>query len=1063
MNFKAKLSRVAIAVALSAGLSSAALAQQTSSGIRGTILDPAGAPEAGVDITVTHLPSGTRRTVTTNEDGNYTIQGLRVGGPYKVTIDSKEFEDQTLDGLFLQLGQFEKINRKLNSNDVEVITVSGSSTGSYYENIGASSYFGEEAILGQSGLTRDIKDVIRANPLVSVGTGGSRELSIAGNNPRFNSITVDGISQNDNFGLNGGGFPTQRSPFPLDALDQITVDTVPFTAKQGGFTGGLINAVFKSGTNEVSGNFFYEKIGDELAGDTVDSRGNDTEITFGEVTYGATFGAPIIKDKLFFFGAYQKLDIDTALEWGPAGAGFPNDTDITLDEINEVINIAQNVYSLSSDQVGGFEASPVEEDESIVAKLDWNINDYHRASLTYQYNKGNVTANLTNNNGTLTLSSGFYNRSDELQNYSAKLYSDWSDNFSTEIAFNVQDVDNGQVSFSDIGSVTIEEVGELESDVEFGTDPSRHANKLSSKNTTFRIDANYLWDDHNIEFGIENQSLEVFNIFLQNSKGTVVFEGLENFRNGLAASYDYQNGIANNPANAAAEFTNDTLMLYVQDTWDINDDLTLSLGVRYERFSSDDRPEFNEASFARTGVRNDATFDGRDVVLPRFSFNYAFNDDVTLRGGIGMFAGGQPNVWLGNSFSQAGVNSGQFQAQDVQITGADITGVLPAASAAIPGTVDELLASGAEGVVSLLDPDFDIPTDIRSQIGVDYVFDIPGIGEQFTWSTEYIYTDRDDAPHWIDVSLPGISQSPTSGGSTALTATGQTLYVDDDENRDLMLTNSSGGRSNIITTSLNKSWEQGVSMSLSYAYQDITEANQGTSSTSQSNYRFSPQINRNDALLGTGRFETEHRLVASIGYKTEFFSGYETNFNLFFERRSGRPISYTAAMDRGLLEFGSDEFRNAAFSPEFNSGNYLAYIPDVNDPNVVYASPELEAELQASIAQAGLAGYAGGFVPKGAASEPWITTLDLSVTQEIPGLMEGHKGRLIFIVDNLLNLVDSSAGRVKTSNFGTFRLYDVDTLDSQGRYVIDRVRDDSTAFDSDDSTWRIKIGISYDF
>ncbi len=1055
-----RFSRMAVAVAMAVGISTSAVAQETSGGVRGVITTPTGQPAANVSVVVTHIPSGTRRTVTTNEAGAYQVRGLRVGGPYKVTIDSDQYRDQDIEGLFLQLGEVERVSAQLEDESVERILVTSSAPA--FSNTATSSYFGEAAIAGQAGLTRDIKDVIRANPLVSSLTDGARQLTIAGNNPRFNSITVDGISQNDNFGLNNGGFPTQRSPLPLDALEQITVDVAPFDVKQSGFSGGLINAVFKSGTNEFHGSAFFERISDSLAASSVRStagfnQGQDVDVLpFEEKTYGFSLGGPIIKDKLFFFTSYQMLDAPRSLEFGPAGSNAPNQTITTAAEAQEVIDIARTVYGLTDDQIGSTTASPIEEDESLVVKLDWNINDYHRASFTYQFNEGNNTRNLTNDDDELILSSAFYNTTEELNNFSVKLYSDWTDSFSTELAFNVQDVENRQTSFSEIADVFIEELpsgGELS----FGSDENRHANNLDTEKTTIRATAQYLLDEHNIEFGVEYSQLEINNIFLPGSRGVIRFDNLEDFRNLQAAEYSYTNGIGNDPSVAAGIFDLDTLSIFAQDSWDITDKLTINAGLRYERITTSDEPLFNQNSFNRTGRNNSENIDGVDILLPRIGFNYEVNDLVTVYGGFGRYAGGQPNVWISNAFSQAGVNTGEVELDNILLSPGDIASVRQEALDAIPNSTDEVLAAGIDGPVSLIDEDFELPNDYRYQLAVDYLVDIPFLGDGFVWTNEFLFIDRRDSAFWVDASLPGISESPTSGGTVTTILDGQLqLFNDDDEQTDLLLTNTGdGGESKIFSTSLSKNWDNGWSFSASYANQDVTEANPGTSSTARSNFRFSPQINRNEPFVGTGRFEIEHRLVANIGYSTEFFSGYETNFNLFFERRSGNTLTYTANYDRGLLD--------STLSPGFDSGTFLPYIPTVDDPNVVFTDPAFAAELQQSIADAGLLGSAGGFASKGTDRTPYVTTMDLSITQEIPGFVKGHKGRLTLIIDNLINLIDSSSGRVADSQFGTLRLYDVDSIDDQGRLVIDRIRDDGLRFDTDDSVWRIKLGISYNF
>ena len=364
----------------------------------------------------------------------------------------------------------------------------------------------------------------------------------------------------------------------------------------------------------------------------------------------------------------------------------------------------------------------------------------------------------------------------------------------------------------------------------------------------------------------------------------------------------------------------------------------------------------------------------------------------------------------------------------------------------------------------MVDPDYKLPSDWRYQLAADYVFDIPGVGDNFAWTSEVLYIKKQDSSFWKDASLSDADFYRVAADGKRI------IYRDTDTRRDTMLTNADGGRSIILSTSLGKEWDNGVSVTTSYAHQDITEVNPGTSSTAHSNYRYSDGINRNVAAdqLGTAAFQVEHRFVVNLGYNTELFEGYETNINLFFERRSGNPVTISTNFDSRVL---SNDVKDVdgkllyveGLSPESTAGDYTTYIPTADDANVVYTDPALQAELMAAINERGLAGYAGGYAPKGSATSPWVTTLDLSVQQEIPGFMEGHKGKIYFVVDNLLNLIDSSAGKVVDNEFGTLRLYDVDSIDSQGRYVIDRVRDDGNRFNAEESAWKIKIGVRYDF
>ena len=226
--FNSTFKRTALAAAIAMGLSGAAFAQETSSSMRGVITGPQGNPAANTKVVIIHQPTGTVNEFTTNEDGVFSAKGLRVGGPYQVILDSDKYRDAVLEGVYLDLGDTFRVSRQLESADMERLVVSGSAI--MMESGGASSSFGEDTIDNMPSFNRDLKDVARINPLVTIN--GSGEMTIAGGDPRMNSVTVDGIGQNDDFGLNYGGYPTEQPPVSLSAIEQISVDAAPFSVKK---------------------------------------------------------------------------------------------------------------------------------------------------------------------------------------------------------------------------------------------------------------------------------------------------------------------------------------------------------------------------------------------------------------------------------------------------------------------------------------------------------------------------------------------------------------------------------------------------------------------------------------------------------------------------------------------------------------------------------------------------------------------------------------------------------------------------------------------------------------
>jgi hypothetical protein len=1041
-----RLSLISGAVIFALGLSTSAMANDTSSAIRGSIVNSTGAISVNASIEILHEPSGTKTVTTSNESGNFSSKGLRVGGPYIIKVTGKNGVNVYKD-IYLTLGDTFRLNAELKSvNDVERISVTGNQI--FSNNIGSNSYFGADDITNAPSFNRDIKDIVRNNPL-AVLSSKDGELSVAGTNPRFNSISVDGISQNDDFGLNANGYPTTRSPISLDAIEQVTIDVTPFNAKDSGFQGAKINAVTKSGTNKTSGSFFYETQNDSMAG-TPKNGEDEAPLDFDETTFGATLGGAIIEDELFFFASYESYEATSTVEWGPSDANVPNPAEASIADVMEVQRIAQEVYGV---EAGEWNYAPAVDDEKFLLKLDWNINDDHRAAFTYQYNKGNSTRNQSTSERELRLSSFWYNRTEELNNYAFKLYSDWNDDLSTQFSLTYLDNPTTQASLSNFSDTVIQaESG----NIAIGSDHSRHSNDLHKKTFIMSLDGDYLIGDHSLSFGYNFKRLDIFNLFLQSTKGDYVFDSIEDFENQIAERIIYKNATSLDPNDAAASFVRDEHAFYIHDEWMFNDEITIDMGVRYEMLASSDTPIYNDQAEERTGYRNTENLDGTGIILPRFGIKWDVSEDLIVRGGVGRYSGGQPTVWVSNSYSNPGVGIG-----DVFLNGSfenvDIKGPRQE-------DMDTVANSTRYADTNFVDPNFDLPSDWRYQLAFDYRFDVPVLGDNFLFTAEYLYKKSENTAFWKDASLTGDEDGTTSDG-------GRIIYDDPDFNEDLMLTNADkDGRSKIFSMVLNKDWDSGVSLTTSYTNQDITDAHTSASATAGSNYGFNTVINRNETEVGRSGFETEHRFVVNLGYATEFVAGYSTNINLFFERRSGKPITFYADGNDvdGRDGPGSDPY--GLLSPGTTSDAFLPYIPTPGDSNVVFTSETNEANFYKALNSLGLDQYAGGYLPKGVLTTPWVTTLDLSVRQEIPGFSEDHKGILYFTVDNLLNLVDSSKGKVYGSDFGSQELVEF-TIDPNTRqYIYDRPssqNEDGSYLDkkfyTTDSAWRIKVGVSYKF
>lgn len=1057
-----KIKHLAIAITLAIGANNLAVAQETSSAIRGNVVTAAGQVAENARVDILHVPSGTRSVATTNSSGAFSSSGLRVGGPYVITITSAEGA-KTYNDVFLSLGEAFRLTAQLEASQVERIAVTGAAIAGTSNN-GSSSYFSADDITNSPTFNRDLKEVARMNPYVNLLPGADAPLSIGGSNPRYNSISIDGVGVNDDFGLNTNGYPTQRSPISLDAVEQVSVDVAPFDASEGGFSGGRINAVTKSGTNEFHGSFSYEKMSDSWAGTPKHPVTGDVPLDFERDTYSFALGGPIVKDQLFFFLNYEKSKEPTQVEYGPAGSGAANDSRVTSEQYDQIKEIAQRVYGVDA---GEWNSASDTENENLLLKLDWNINNDHRASFTYNLTEGNNLRNQSTGNSTLQLDTNWYDYTQNMELYRFSLFSDWTVDLSSEIYFNYKDVES-------ISALKTREFGDINvrtgtGTLNFGPDSNRHANELQNSDMKIGAKFTYLFGDHQLKFGGEYNKLDVFNIFVRNSLGTWTFDSIADFENRVASGFSYENAFTNVASDAAADFSLGMTNLYVQDNWYLNDSMELGLGLRYERYNVSDKPALNPNYVERYGFSNQENLDGLDILLPRVDFKWTATDDVTVRAGVGRFSGGKPNVWVSNSFSNDGYSLVQPKYDEIYNVHPDFTRtfnpngsinrstIRNADLKNIPAPILAAMYPG-DGDTNSIDPNYKMPSDWIARLAVDYRFDIPGVGEDFYWNTEVMRKWMTDNSQWVDISRCVSGQ----------TAAGVNTYEPCDADAptghyDLLLTNEDvDGKAWIWTTSLAKNWDSGLSVYTSYTNQDIEEGNPGTSSTATSNYRFNIVRDRNEALVGTADYEVEHSFKLTVGYSTEFFSGYASKFNLFFQRRSGTSFSWVMGM---FNDYGFGD-QTSSFA---SASSYLPYIPTgANDPNLSPESTISYDDLMANFAAVGLDQYAGGFAPKGTGKSPWVSALDFQFQQEVPGFADGHKGVIYFTVNNLLNLIDSSKGKVLRQEFTNSSIVDFAGLDSQGRYIYEPVfggvdTNNWSIFDSEESTWRVKVGVSYKF
>ncbi|HEX8655320.1 MAG TPA: TonB-dependent receptor [Allosphingosinicella sp.] len=1034
MNKYGLLSAVA-AVAIVAP--TAAYAQETTSSIRGEVTS-AGAPVAGAEVTITHVPSGTTSTSTTDEGGTFSAAGLRVGGPYTLAVTAPGQESRQITDIFLQAGQPFRIPVELGGEEAAAIVVTGV-RGARQTSNGPITALNREAIEGVASVNRDIRDLARRDPFANIDLSNSRTIEVAGQNGRLNRFSVDGVQFSDDFGLNNGGLPTSRGPVPFDAIEQFAVRVAPFDISEGEFQGGAINVVLRSGTNDLHGSAFFTHSDDSLTGDR--TRGQDINLEFRSRQYGGLIAGPVIRDRLFFMFAYERTDETDPFDDG-VGAGFANQVPgITIAQVDNVSAIAQSVFNYDT---LGLIQNAQEQDDKYIAKLDANLSDNHRASFTYIRNVGTqqfqqntfLTAPVA-----LGLQSNGYELAEEVNSGVFQLNSTWSDVFSTEFRASYRDYNRDQTPFGGREFAQMEvcldptSAGNATacggSRIVFGPDVSRHSNDLNTENLSVDMTARWALGSHTIKAIVGYTDIDVFNLFLQRSLGDYYFDSIADFQNRRANRLRLGGAVPSlNPDDAAANFTTQAFTFGVQDDWDVSENFQISAGIRYDFYQNPDAPPVNLNFIQRHGFSNTATFDGKSVWQPRVGFNWNPTERLIIRGGIGIFAGGTPDVFVSNSFSNTGqltnaidisrntsaagctpVPGGLSLAQQQAFCAAALTNVDGRNfNAQVTNFLATNTASLALAPVNAIDPDIDVARQLRATLSFNYEADLGPIGDGWLFGIDLLYGNVIDAYQWTDLRSVPIGTLPDGRpryGPLNGVATG---------NQDLLMTNESRGRSYIGVIRLARHWDNGLSIDASYTRADVTDTNAITSATAGSLYSNNSFLDPNRAAYGRSIYEISNSAKLRFDYNHAFFGDYRTRFSLFGEWRNGRPYSITS------FDPGNTSGRLHVTGTVGNAARHLLYVPTLGDPRVSFDTIASETSFNNLVGQLDLERYRGRIVPKNSQTSPNVWRADLHLSQELPApfvnrALPRARFQVFADVENFLNLINSDWGSLRQVSF----------------------------------------------
>ncbi len=676
MNTWSGYSRTAIAVAVTIVANAPALAQNTTAAIGGRVVGADGQPVAGASVTILHVQSGSTSTVTTDAAGRYGARGLRAGGPYTITITKGSLSEKRED-IVLTLAETSSLDAVLGASAATVVITGRSASDKFNRSaMGAGTNIGSRELSTYASIQRSLQDYARTDPRLAQTDKTTGAISAAGQNNRYNSVTIDGVTTSDTFGLEGNNLPTKKQPISIDAIQSVQVNLSNYDVTQTGYTGANINAVTKSGTNEFKGSVYYVFRDDSLVGKSY-NRQNESYSKFGsfeESTKGVTFGGPLVKDKLFFFVSYEDFkSTKVAPVFGPAGSSVTN-VGIAPSAISGATSIAASTWNMD---IGGSDASGLNLTvKDTLLKLDWNISDNHRASVRYgktEQSEPLPTGTTFFSPTLLTLSSWWYTTDKTYDSVVGQWFADWTPSLSTELKVSERNYKqrHRQVNGTRLPVVSLAFSGTLPEgsiagtntgtrNLQFGTEANRHLNILDTKTTDLYFGANWTQGAHELKFGVDHSNNEVFNAFVPSVLGNYSFRcedgvayatplvnaagaatncagataathqaaALENFRLGRPSTYSVTIPRAGRTLDdAAARWEYGNTGLFLQDTWQISRNLNLMFGLRVDQQNVPTKPLFNSAAAA---PRVAGSVNGNTVT--RDTGGFGVDNTVTLDG-----------------------------------------------------------------------------------------------------------------------------------------------------------------------------------------------------------------------------------------------------------------------------------------------------------------------------------------------------------------------------------------------------------------------------------------------
>jgi hypothetical protein len=1022
----------------------------TTAAMNGMVVDSKGDPLPGANIIAVHTPSGTQYGTTSRVDGKYNLNGLRTGGPYKVTVSFVGYKPQVFEGQMLQLGQNLKLDYTLYEEALELgsITVVGEKNAILSNNrTGAEQNVTAKDIELVPSIGKNFGDFAKLSPQAN---GNSS--SIASRNNRYNNIQIDGTQYNDLFGLGATGAPggqTGTTPISIDAIQEFQVIVAPYDVRYGGFTGGGINAITRSGTNKWTGSIFGYGRNQSLVGKGAFITDNPATTVdeqkypdFKEYAVGFRLGGPIVKDKLFFFANGEITRKDQPLSNISLSTG-PTTTSGLGDQFASILK------SKGMDP-GTYGAFTVEQpSEKFFFRLDLNQSENHKITLRHNV----VTAyqdilNSRNSNNSLSFSTFAYRIRNITNSTVLQVNSNFSNNLTNELILGFTSIRDRRAGIS----AKTPEVRVTREDVTLIAGPDRFSSANELDQDVFELSDNFsaYLGNHVLTVGTHNEFFTFRNLFVRSFYGYYEFNTLADLQNETPSYYQRQFAQDLSGGKPAARFSVNQLGFYVQDEWTVVPKFKVTFGVRADIPFLPTKPALNDSvSKYFPGYSTGEVPNGNVMFSPRLGFNWDVMGDRTLqvRGGVGVFTGRIPYVWMSNNYG----NSGKLIAEVNQASGGNVGfSVDPNNQPGVgdPGTG----APNLRSEIDLVDPNFKWPQILRANLGVDKQLPWDMIGTvEFMYSksiNDLIYEKLNLGQN--TTTIPGEDRTRYSGTQS------YNNFFDV-----LLLKNTDQGYQYNFTVQLQRNVPIGLSFNAAYTYGVSKDVNSVLSSQAQSQIRYNPIYNNpNDPPLTTSSFDLGHRGFVSASYSQEFFANSPTTVSVFYNIQSGRPFSYTI---------------NGDLNNDGLNGNDLFFIPaSANDilvgavtGGVYVENAQQKADLMAFIDNDEyLSTHKGQISERNGARNPWNDDLDLRISQQL-GIQGVGRFELSLDIINVFNLINSEWGWYQTTPQDTYTIVTANGTDPASGKPVYRFSKPATntAWSPSDllSRWQMQLGLRYSF